>query len=1139
MGPVEALDADGGLVQLGSQKQSALLGLLLASGGRVVSVGRLVDELWGEDPPPKVHVSIQSYVANLRRILEPDRPARAAPRLLLTNPPGYCLATGPLQVDAAEFEDLARAGRAMLASDPARARELLESAAGLWRGEPYADLAAAAPALAAEARRLTELGLLAAEDRFRADLALGGHEQLVGEIERVVAAHPLRETAWCLLAVALYRSQRQVAALDAVRRAERVLADEFGLDPGPELSRLEQAILNHDPALEHGASAAADRLTVRRTADKPSTGQIELVGRDEPLAQLAAHLVDAAAGRGSVVLVTGEPGIGKTGLASVLTATAAAMGLKTGWGRCEESAGAPALWPWSQALGPLTGSGDTSAQPPLGVVAGGQRLDAAADLPVLDANAVAFRAAQGTAALLRNAGPTLLVLDDLHRADGDSLRLVRRLGPMVAGLPVLLVLTSRDAQADITPEVSDTLADLARSGLVRIGLRGLDEDGIRAYAKLDRDVDLPPAVAAVLAQRTNGNPFFVGELIRLLADQRQLTEPGAAALEVPDGVHDVVRQRIAQLPHDVERLLAAAAAYGATFDLDLVEAASGLTADAATAATEAALLAGLIVADGTEYRFTHALVREAVYARLLPGRRRRLHAAFAGLMEQRSGRTRSAELAYHHGHAGPDHARSAWTHAVRASEIAARQPAPAEAARLQDQALASLSRDSTASATERYEVLVALALARKRAGHDLQAWSAAQEAADVALAAGDVVAAARAALAITADGIWSWREYQVVDFAGVALIERLLRELPPGHEAIRALLLATLAAELYYSPDAAERAVAVSTEAESLARAFGSPQDLARILELRHVAYERPHLLAERLSAARELVELAEGADDPVAVARALVFRGRDEIESGDLSAGLRDYQRARTVAETYSLAPVLVALAWADAIVAVARGRFEEAERAVAAAYEFHAGTTLAGASTVPMALAATLNLTRRTLPSIEPVLAEAAASSGLALLRDWHALALVSAGRVEDARAGLGPWRQQPEVPADYLWLTQLTIRAELWSSLGSAEAAQDLRDQLAPYEDRVAIGGTGITMTGFVGHHLGLLARTSGDLDGAVRHLDGALRRNESAEFWPFAAASARELAVTLRQRGHPGDREAAAALVARAAGWFRGR
>ena len=505
-----------------------------------------------------------------------------------------------------------------------------------------------------------------------------------------------------------------------------------------------------------------------------------------------------------------------------------------------------------------------------------------------------------------------------------------------------------------------------------------------------------------------------------------------------------------------------------TFDGDLAEAVSGLPADGAVTAMETALLAGLIVADGNEYRFTHALVREAVYARVPLGRRRQLHGALAVLLEQRFGGARLAEIAHHHAQAGPDHARAAWTSAVRAAAVAARQPAPAEAARLQALAHASVLRDSTATATDRYDVLVGLARAQKRAGQEQQAGQAARAAAEIALADGDALAAAEALVEITADGVWSWREYQVVDGQGVALIERLLSEIPPGSDVIRARLLAALAGEIYYDPDAGRRAVELSAEAERLVRgriADGRPaqDELARVLELRHLAYERPQLLTERLAAAGELVDLAESAEDPIALARALVFRGRDQMEQGDLAAGLRDYQRARVLARTHAHAPVLVALDWADAVIAIARGRFAEAEEAMAAADRFHSLTTVAGRAEVPMAVTATLHLVRGSLPVIEPMLAGAAAATGLPLLHDWHALALVQAGRAEQARSELGPWQLQPDIPADYLCLTHLAIRAELWSRLASPDAAADLLRQLAPYADRLVFGGTGITVTG----------------------------------------------------------------------------
>lgn len=1126
LGPIEVLDAAGGRIQLGGQKQRALLGLLLVAGGRAVSVAHLVDELWGDNPPSKVLTSVQTYVANLRRVLEPERPARAPAQALMTRPPGYALA--PESLDAVEFEQLASSAHEILVTDPARARDLLQSAARLWRGDPYADVVAA-PALAAEAARLGELRLLAAEDYFRAELSLGMHAQIVGKIEQLVAVHSLRETSWALLTVALYRSQRQGEALDALRRARRALADELGVDPGPELRRLEAAVLSHEPSLD-----ARPEVEKAVSVGAP-TAMIGLVGRDEWLARLTGHLVEAAAGSGTAVLVTGEPGIGKTRLARQLTMTASAMGIHTGWGRCEEAVGMPALWPWAQALGPLLTAADATARmPALAALLhpGGN----SADISGSDIDSVAFWLTEAVVSLLRDSGPTLLVLDDLHWADGDTLRLVGRLCTMMSDLPVVLLLTSRDAESDRTAELADVLADLARAGVVRIGLRGLDQADIGVYVRQLHSVQVPDEVAALLRERTNGNPFFIGELVRLLADERRLTEPGAVArLRVPDGVRDVVRHRLALLPEDVGSLLSTAAAYGPVFDLEMVEAASGLTAEAAMTASEAALLAGLIVVDGNEHRFTHALVREAVYESLTPVRCQRLHAVLAATIEERSRgvlTARSAELAHHHGLAGADHARASWTYAVQASVLAARQPAPAEAARLQETALSALSRDPTATSVDRYDVLVGLALARKRAGFERQAWETACEAADVALANGDVAAAARAAVATTADVIWSWREYQVVDRAGVALFERLVRELQPGQEAIRARLLATLAAEIYYGMDSADRIAVLSTEAVALARSYGTRADLARVLELRHVAYERPPLLAERLSTSHELVSLAKSADDPVALARALVFRGRDLIEQGNLDAGLRDYRRARELAETHAVAPVLVALGWADAVMAAARGRFSEAEQATSRAYEFHSSTTIAGAAEVPMVLAATLNLARGTLPRIEPMLAQAAAATGLVQLRDWHALALLRSAHVEKARSVLGPWHQQLDVPMDYMWLSHLTIRAELWSALAPPEQVRELFKLLAPYADRIAIGGTGITFAGFAGHYVGLLARASGDLDGAVDLLGAALRRNEEAGLWPFAAASARELAATLRQRERYGDEAAARTLALRA-------
>ncbi|MFD3537618.1 BTAD domain-containing putative transcriptional regulator [Streptomyces sp. NPDC058664] len=1131
LGPVEVLDADGGLIQIGGPKQRALLGLLIAAGGRPVPVTHLIDELWGDSPPPKVLTSLQTYVANLRKVLEPDRPARAPARVLTTRPSGYALSA--LAVDCTEFEKLTATAQEALLTDPSRARELLRAAASLWRGEPYADVVAVAPGLAAEAARLNEVRMLATEDRLRAELALGFHAQIVGETEQLVAVHPLRETCWGLLVLALYRSQRQAEALEALRRARRILADELGVEPGPELRQLEKAVLNHEPSLE--ASHALNTVPVSAVSSgSPTMARTSLVGRDDWLAQLTSLLIDAAAGHGTAVLVTGEPGIGKTRLARTLTATAEAMGIRTGWGRCEESSGAPALWSWTQALGSLPHLSDAAARLPSLKVLLAESPNLSADTTGIDIDTATFRLAEAVGTLLRESGPHLLVLDDVHWADGDTLRLLGRLATMLHRLPAVVLLTCRDAEFDRTQPLDDALADLSRTDVFRIPLRGLNQQDVSAYARQLYGVEISDDMAGALWQRTSGNPFFLGELVRLVADQGHLSEPGIAALRVPDGVRDVVRQRISRLPKDVATLLSTAAACGRMFERRLVEAASGLGAEAAAIATETALSAGLIVQEGAKHRFAHALVREAVYAQLLPQRLNHLHASIAREIETLHAATleaRTAELAYHYGKAGTAHAREGWTYAAQASVLAARRSAPAEALRLQESALSALAFDKSATPSDRYSLLVGLALARKRAGLEQEAWQAALEAADVALTTDDMVAAAEAAITTTAGALWSWREYQVVDHAGVALFERLLQELPTNQQATRAHLMAALAAEIYYAPDSTERAVTLSTEAIRLARSHGSRADLARVLELRHVAYERPPLLSERLATSRELVDIASHTDD-ISLAHALVFRGRDLIEQGNLSAGLRDYQKARDLAEAHAIIPVSVALRWADAAVAAARGEFARAEQLISDAREFHRNTTVPGFAEVPLMLEATLQLTQKTLPRIEPVLAHAASSTGLVQLHEWRALALLQAGHTSQARAVLGPWQEQPDLPEDFMWLAHMAIRAELWSALAPANLARDLSQLLAPYADRIAIGGTGVTLAGFTGHYIGILARAYGDLGTAVSQLGDAMQRNEEAGLWPFAAASARELAVSLRQRAKPGDETRAMTLITHA-------
>ena len=289
---------------LGGPKQRTVLAMLALARGQVVSADRLVQGVWGADAPARSTATLQVCVSNLRMILEGggDSSGRLT---LLTRRPGYLLQLTPDQLDLARFEALTAEGRHELAAGrPAAASTRLGQALGLWRGQPLADVAFE-PFAAPEVHRLEEARLAALEDRIEADLALGRHGELVGELETLIVAHPLRERLWGQLMLAFYRSGRQAEALGVYGRARDMLAEELGLDPGPELQALEQAVLNQQPSLRPPAAAPAGPIKL----PIPPT---PLVGRRAELVEVAAQLRRPEV---RLLTLTGVGGTGKTRLA--------------------------------------------------------------------------------------------------------------------------------------------------------------------------------------------------------------------------------------------------------------------------------------------------------------------------------------------------------------------------------------------------------------------------------------------------------------------------------------------------------------------------------------------------------------------------------------------------------------------------------------------------------------------------------------------------------------------------------------------------------------------------------------------------------------------------------------------------------
>src|SRR6266545_681647 len=296
LGPL-SVTLDGAPIALGGQKRRALLAVLLLDANHVVSRDRLIDALWGEEPPDTARNTIQVYVSQLRKLLPEG--------VLETAAPGYKLVIEPEAVDLFEFMRLSEEGRTALGTgDAAGAADALRAALALWHGAPLADFAWE-PFAQTEIVRLEELRLAALEDRIEADLSLGRHGQLIAELERLVAEHPLRERLRGQLMLALYRSGRQADALAVYQRARRTMVDELGIEPGESLRRLERSILAHDPSLN---APQAGATSPRRVPTPPTP----LLGRERELAALA-DLVRNEDTR--LVTLTGTGGIGKTRLA--------------------------------------------------------------------------------------------------------------------------------------------------------------------------------------------------------------------------------------------------------------------------------------------------------------------------------------------------------------------------------------------------------------------------------------------------------------------------------------------------------------------------------------------------------------------------------------------------------------------------------------------------------------------------------------------------------------------------------------------------------------------------------------------------------------------------------------------------------
>jgi DNA-binding CsgD family transcriptional regulator len=882
------------------------------------------------------------------------------------------------------------------------------------------------------------------------------------------------------------------------------------------------------------------------------------VGRAGELAALTADLDAAVGGHGGVVLVAGEPGIGKTRLAEELAARAAVRGAVVLWGRCWEGAGAPAFWPWVQVVrGYVQVQAEDLASLRHDLGAGAADIaqlvpavhDRIPDLPApppLEPEAARFRLFDSLAGFLRTAAarrPLVLVLDDLHWADVPSLALLRFMSRELNGTGPLVVGSYRHTEVDQGHPLLGAVADLTRGQHRWLLLGGLGQQEVAGFMALVAGAEPSAELAEEVYRQTDGNPFFVTEVVRLLASQGRLDPAARDALvlgsKLPEGVRAVVAERLSRLSGDCRRTLEIASVVGRDFELRVLQPVSGLDAEQLLMLleeAEAARLVGAVPGELSRWRFAHALVREVLYEGLFAARRVRLHGLVADALEAvhaAEPEPHLAELAHHLVEAAPGSEKTA-ARAVQMATLAGRRSmemlAWEDAAELFRRALAALELTERPGSQQRCELLLAVGEARMAASDVPAARTAYQQAGELARRIGSPEALARAGL-----GLGLEFTSMIVDPVQVGMLEDALATLGEADSPLRARVLAGLARTLVSTPQV-ERRLALSEDAVRMARRLGDPATLAAVLFGRHLAIrgsEGAEAAGERLAIATEAVGLAEQIGD-----RALALRGRglrriDLLELGDLAGYDADLAAAERAAGELRQLRYRWPLPLAHATRALLAGRFAQAE-------ELMEQGLIAGRQAGDQALEpyyigvfATLRLMQgRISEPIELYRDAAARFPAMAVFRAGVAVALAETGRADQARAELGQLvaGDLAAVPRDPTWSFTLAILALACYHLGESGTAATLYPLLEPYADRnIVTGRVGAICAGPAAYFLGLLDLTLSRPEQALRRLQQAAALAGRMQADPMVAMSREGQALALLALDRPGDRQQAITLL----------
>ncbi len=942
---------------------------------------------------------------------------------------------------------------------------------------------------------------------------------LIRHRERMVSQAELVSEVWKARAVA------PSAVPTAVREVRKALDDRAKAPRFVQTSyrRGYRFLAEVEVSLGSGALAGSE-------SDRPA-----FVGRRQELAALGEALARAQEGEPQVVLVRGEPGIGKTRLCEEFAAIAASRGgSRVVFGRSSEVEGAPVFWPWVQLLQAFAEEGsseivDRVLGPNASVLADmvpeiGTAVPMAEAAPRVAPEQARFRLFEAVARTLERAAgdqSLVVVLDDLHRADADSLALFQYVARELRDAAVLVLGAFREGEGQANSRLA-----LPRDAGLSLELKGFSRQHVAAFlANTTREA--PPGLAGWLHERSGGNPFFLVQLVRILEAEGPF-DPSHEPTSLPEGIRAAVLRRLESLPDASRRLVSGASVIGREFEASLLCHALGWSPEAFLQAASPVLASRIfeeLEGPPGGYRFSHVLVREAIYEEIDTLERARLHRGVAEGLEEAYASHRephAAALAHHWAEAAVVAGGERAIHyCIRAGRWATARLAYDDAPVHFREALRLGEAHGPLEPLARAELRLELGEAEIRAGQRDSGEATLHEVIREAEALGEPVLAARAALAV-APGFFAI-EFGVIDLPLIELLEKAMADLGEREPELRARLLARLALALNNS-DEVERTARLSREAVRLAEQLGDEAALAHALQARHAVLAGPENAPDRLRLATEIVRTASRVGDRELELVLRLFRLTDRLELGDMRGVDREIDAFTRLATDLRQRSALWYTKLFPAMRAIMKGRFEEGERL---ADQYIIDGSRVGDRNAILSYAVQKAFIRgeqgrideivddveRMIEAFPPL--EAAWRSALAwgfaeqggmdeMLRQFDAI--VS----EDFR----------HVPRNAMWLMSMTFLATPCRVLGGDDRrTRILYNELLPFASRFAVVGYSVLCLGSVARSLGVLATALGAWEEAEEHFKLALFENRRIGAMPWFARTLKEYADMLQLRGAP--------------------